>query len=854
MAGGVNLGNAYGKIIIDSGPALSGIGLVQGSLIGLQSGFLGVNPVMGLFGAGSIAATKAVAGLTAVIGSSVAKAADLQAQMSDIQAVMGASSQEVGQLKTLIQDLGLDPNLKVSATEAADAIEMLGRNGLEVQDILDGAARATVLLTNATGGEFAQSADIATNVMALFNIEAGDMMQAVDGITSVVTNSQFSIDDYALALAQGGSAAATYGVSLDDFNTAIAGTASRFSGGSDAGTSFRAFLTRLVPTTNEATDMMRELGLYTGLTGDEMKDTQAKIAKIDSQIAKLDPTSKNYGNRLAELREKQDALKSSLQTGQNAFFKEGGEMKSMAEISGILNRALAGLTEEEKINALQTIFMTDGMRTAVGLAGYTKAEFEQLQATMGQTSAAEAARIRMDNFRGAMEILSGVVETVQLGIGDKFLPLLTELAQAASKFLSGNADQIVAFFGGIADGVAGAGPALEQFLGYVSNLLTAFQAGGLFGSRSGSFGSTGLLAALGIPPDIVSTIQSIFNGISAAIDAFETGGVFGALSAGVDAAWPAIQATLSKWGTQFWDWLTGPGGALEQAGTKLGEIGLAIQTQITQNWPAIQATLLNWGTQFWDWLTGPGGALEKAGTKLTELGTAIQTWVTTNQATLEDIGRSIGTILLDGLGLAVESSEKQNELAGKLAAALASAILGIAEAVTDIGVGIGQALIEGIVKKISGSEASEAVSGGIRGLMQGLAGAFNPLGQLKQIGDAFSGMEENVHLFRPGSPTPFEMGIRGITSALNAVPSLDQVFGGEPNVPNFADMFTLPNSLTLTALAAPATPAFAGAGGGNKFGDVIFYIDGAQSPLDTAKSVEQALRDLFDRANTGRKA
>ncbi|MEZ4622076.1 MAG: hypothetical protein R2867_42120 [Caldilineaceae bacterium] len=50
------------------------------------------------------------------------------------------------QLKGLIQDLGLDPKLKVSATEAADAIEMLGRNGLRMDDILSGAARSTVLL------------------------------------------------------------------------------------------------------------------------------------------------------------------------------------------------------------------------------------------------------------------------------------------------------------------------------------------------------------------------------------------------------------------------------------------------------------------------------------------------------------------------------------------------------------------------------------------------------------------------------------------------------------------------------------------------------------------------------------
>lgn len=400
--GGVNLGSAHGAIYIDHKGAVSGIGLVQRQLGLLQGGLLGLNPILAVTGAGLVAMGAAAGGLAGAIVSSTKKAASLEEQLSGIQAVMGASSGEVEQLKQLITDLGIDPKLKVSATEAADAIEMLGRNGLDTEEILNGAARATVLLSNATGGAFATSADVATDVMALFGIEAANMEQAVDGITSVVTNSKFTIDDYRLALAQGGGVAASVGVDFDDFNTVIAGIAPLFASGSDAGTSFKTMLQRLVPQSSKAKAEMERLGIIT-------------------------------------------------EDGTNQFFDAQGNMKDMSEIAGILSEALSGLSEEQRNQALFTIFGTDAMRAAVGVARLGEQGFKDLQATMGETSAAEAAATRMDNLAGSIEILEGIIETLQLRIGDKFIPVTRRLVEALSEFLSANADRIVEFFEAIAN-------------------------------------------------------------------------------------------------------------------------------------------------------------------------------------------------------------------------------------------------------------------------------------------------------------------------------------------------------------------------------------------------------------------
>ena len=132
------------------------------------------------------------------VGVGVKKAADMEQQVADIASVMGITYDQAKPLKDLITQLGIDPKLKVSAEEAADAIEMLARNGLGMTEILDGAARSTVLLANATNADFGTAANIATEVMAQFKITAEDMSTAVNGIVSVTTNSKFMQANFSL--------------------------------------------------------------------------------------------------------------------------------------------------------------------------------------------------------------------------------------------------------------------------------------------------------------------------------------------------------------------------------------------------------------------------------------------------------------------------------------------------------------------------------------------------------------------------------------------------------------------------------------------------------------------------------
>lgn len=433
----------------DVGDAMTGLENKSGSLLSK-----GLGPLQSMLGTGlkvaAGVAVTAVGALGAGLASSISDAADFQQGMADIQASMGASAEDTAKLKDLILDLGIDPKLKVSAEEAAQAIGQLGTAGVSIDDIMNGAARSTVLLANATGADFADAASMASDVSKLWGINAGDLTHAVDGITAATVASKFNINDYKLALSQAGGVASTVGVSFDDFNTTIAAISPSFASGSDAGTSFKVFLQRLIPQSNSARDAMRDLGLFTGSTKEEFQDAQAKIQKLQIRLSELNPTSKNYAVTAGKLNAQIAALRQVTDDGTNAFFNADGSMKDMAQIAGILNKAFGGLTEEQKNQQLSIIFGTDAMRAAAAMAKMTTGDFQNLSATMAKTDAADSAKTRMDTLKGSLEILSGTFDTLKLMVGDKFLPVLNDLVKRFNDFLGAQAPMIVDWAGTLA--------------------------------------------------------------------------------------------------------------------------------------------------------------------------------------------------------------------------------------------------------------------------------------------------------------------------------------------------------------------------------------------------------------------
>ena len=309
--------------------------------------------------------------LTAPLGifgaSIVSVAADFEKSMNAMKAVTNGGVESFDLLEQKAKELGA--TTQFSATQAAEAMEMLGRNGLNAAQILNGAADSSLSLAAATGTDLSNAANIATDAMAQFGIKATEMAGVSDLITGSTVNSKFSIDDFQFAMAQAGGVAGAVGVSFKDFATTVSAISPSFASGSDAGTSLKTMLTRLVPESEKASEKMRELGIIT-------------------------------------------------KEGSNQFFDAEGNIKSMSEIAGVLQNSFNGLSEAQTISAAKTIFGTDAMRAGLKLAEVGSGTFDNLAESISGVSAAEVAGIRLEGFSGAVLKLKSAFETLQLAIAD----------------------------------------------------------------------------------------------------------------------------------------------------------------------------------------------------------------------------------------------------------------------------------------------------------------------------------------------------------------------------------------------------------------------------------------------------
>lgn len=336
-----------------------------------------------------------VAGIVKGFGAAVGSAGKFEKSMRLVGVTTKVGS---GELKSLTQTaIEMGAKTSFSAQGASDAMVSLAKGGLKAAEIQGGALEQTLTLATAGGLELGDAADYMVSGLRAFGLEAKDSGRVAAALAGGANASTASVESMGLALAQVAAQANTAGLSIEDTTAGIAALANNGIQGSDAGTSLKVMLQRLVPQTDKAKGSMEELGLIT-------KD------------------------------------------GSNQFFDAQGNMKSLTQVAGLLQTALKDQTKEQKINTLYRLFGSDATRAAsiltkegaAGLAEYTKATSDQNAA---QSLAANATQ----GFAGAMERFKGSVETVGIQLGTLLLPYLTKLLN----FVSGTAIPGMTAFAGV---------------------------------------------------------------------------------------------------------------------------------------------------------------------------------------------------------------------------------------------------------------------------------------------------------------------------------------------------------------------------------------------------------------------
>lgn len=430
--------------------------------------------------------------------------------MDAVAAVAGATGQEMTQLSDLALRLGKDTAF--SASEAAAGLEELVKGGVEIPEIMSGAADATLNLAAAGGTTLAKAAEIAANSMNQFSLEGKDMEEISNLIAGAANATTISVEDFGMSISQAGAAVASAGGSFQDAALGIAALGEMGIKGSDAGTSLKTMYLNLVPATDKAAEKMRELGLIT-------------------------------------------------EEGANRFFDAEGKVKSYEDIATILGETLGHLSEEQQISNLRALFGTDAYRAAFAAVKLYDAGVGSLNEKLRNTTAAEVAKTRMDNLAGSWEQFTGGLETAGIMIGQmttgplrglvdwadgmvnrfiEFIPTIQRWSDGLAGvfgFLRGEGTQSLSAFGSILSETFGPQIATQiqaamitirdQVRGIFKSLVDIFTDGGQGGELqlatilNNLFGKGVEEAVIGI----VQRVKGAFDQIKLVIADFQAGGL-----------------------------------------------------------------------------------------------------------------------------------------------------------------------------------------------------------------------------------------------------------------------------------------------------------------------------------------
>lgn len=323
------------------------------------------------------------AGLAVIGKSAVSLEREFSKTMNVLQATTKASSSDMTKLTDLAMKMGAETVF--SANDASKAMLELARGGMSAAQIKAGALAGTLTLAAAGELEMGEAANIAVKSMGQFGLKSKDMGAVAAALAGGANASSASVRDMSIALAQGGLAANSVGFSLQETTAVLAAFSNAGLESSDAGTSMKTMLDRLQPATDKQSAAMKQLGAMT-------KD------------------------------------------GRNLFVKANGEFKSAAQIAEILKQGTEKLSQAERKRLITQAFGSDAQRAATIFANEGAAGLNRLlKATSDQSAAEKMAAANMKGTAGALERLSGSIETAQLQLGRALAPAIVTVANALSE-------------------------------------------------------------------------------------------------------------------------------------------------------------------------------------------------------------------------------------------------------------------------------------------------------------------------------------------------------------------------------------------------------------------------------------
>ena len=210
---------------------------------------------------------------------------DFENAMARVQAVSNATTEEFRKMQAEAQRLG--KTTRYTATEAANALENLTRNGMSASQATK-ALSGVLQLAQANSIELASAADIVTNTLNMFGLSIENTARVNDVLSSTASHAATDITSLYEAMANAAPAANVLGFSIEEVSAAIGALAQKGVKGSEAGTKMRIALQKMADP--KVIGKMKEYGIDVDeatMKSEGLRKTLEKIAKANLSLGEL---------------------------------------------------------------------------------------------------------------------------------------------------------------------------------------------------------------------------------------------------------------------------------------------------------------------------------------------------------------------------------------------------------------------------------------------------------------------------------------------------------------------------------------------------------------------------------------
>lgn len=250
----------------------------------------------GLKGLG-VATGVAVAGLSALGGYAIKVGSDFEAGMSKVQAISGATQEEIDKLTEKAKEMGA--KTKFSASESAEAFQYMAMAGWKTEDMLNG-IEGIMNLAAASGENLASVSDIVTDALTAFGLQAKDSAHFADVLAKASSSSNTNVGLMGATFKYVAPIAGSMKYSIEDTAVAIGLMANAGIKGEQAGTALRSMLTRLVKPPKEASDALNKLNISAKNSDGTMKPLSQTLKELRTKFSKLNDSQKaSYASSIA---------------------------------------------------------------------------------------------------------------------------------------------------------------------------------------------------------------------------------------------------------------------------------------------------------------------------------------------------------------------------------------------------------------------------------------------------------------------------------------------------------------------------------------------------------------------------